>query len=164
MGVNGHLFSLFKNAHLPFFSWLWGGKYLIGQTLMFYPRGSQPFSSVYPLHTLRTFCVPPGYTFPNPCTPNIIFCIPIYYNFHTLEFFAYPMELFAYPLGLKYPRLRTPVLAYLNCRREWHCFLKKIDKILTLHTNRFTSLPDMTPALLKLGVVKSAKILDVYKD
>ena len=69
------------------------------------------------MHTLKTFCVPPGYNFLNPCTPNIIFCIPLCYNFHTLELFAYPLELFTYPLGLKYPRLRNPGLD------KWNIFL-----------------------------------------
>ena len=82
-------------------------------------RGSQPFSSVYPPHTLRTLCVPPGYNFLNPCTPNIIFCIPLCYNFHTLELFAYPLELFTYPLGLKYPRLRNPGVNWCCDWNQW---------------------------------------------
>ena len=73
-------------------------------------RGSQPFSSAYPLCTLGTFRVPPGYNFSDPRTPNIITCIPLCFNLQTLELFAYPLELFSYPLGLKYPRLRTPAL------------------------------------------------------
>ena len=42
---------------------------------IFQVRGSQPFSSAYPfpdLRTLRTFCVPPGYNFCHPRTPNTI--------------------------------------------------------------------------------------------
>ena len=77
---------------------------------MVYIRGSQPFSSTYPLCTLETFRVPPGYNFLDLPTPNIITCIPLCFNFQTLELFAYPLELFPYPMGLKYPRLRTPDL------------------------------------------------------
>ena len=59
------------------------------------------YSPVYPLWTLRNFCITQGYDFPNLRTPNIIICILLCYNLHTLK-------LFAHTLGLKYPRLRNP--------------------------------------------------------
>ena len=59
--------------------------------------GSQPFSSVYPLQTLRTFSLTPGYDFPSLYTPNVLICIPLYYNLYTLELYMYPLELFGYP-------------------------------------------------------------------
>ena len=58
-------------------------------------RNNQPFSSAYTLHTLRTFCVPPSYNFPNLHPPNIIIC-----NLLTLE------QLFAYPMGLYWDYFR----------------------------------------------------------
>ena len=46
--------------------------------------------------------------------PNIITCIPLCFNFQTLELFVYPLELYPYPLRLKYPRLRAPAVSNLE--------------------------------------------------
>ena len=56
----------------------------------------------YPLAIIFLFRVP----------TNIIICIALCHNFHTLELFEFTLELFAYPLGLKYPGLRNPALEH----------------------------------------------------
>ena len=73
-----------------------------------------PFSSVYHFCTLRTFLITPGYNFPDLRTSNIIICIPLCYNFNTLELFAYPLEHFGYPQGLK-----TPVWETMPAKKHW---------------------------------------------
>ena len=49
------------------------------------------------------FGVPPGYNFPNLFTPNIIICIPLCYNLHTLELFVYPWNFLSTPWGSSIP-------------------------------------------------------------
>ena len=107
--VVGFVLGLFVSLHSRLRSWPFYFGVII--SLYYLDQGFSKFFICVPLlHTLKTFSIPLGYTFPNLCTPIIIICIPLCYNLHTLELFAHPLELFACPLGLNYSRFRNPDL------------------------------------------------------
>ena len=63
-----------------------------------------------------------GYNFHHQSTPDMVICIPLCYNLHTLG-------LFGYPVGLKYPSFRNPVLHDFKKSSifSWYLWNSEID-------------------------------------